>query len=169
MQIGLVAHRDETLMPYDVKIEQVEPRPMASVRRRTSQALLSRVIPEALGEVWRFIRASGISHSGLNIALYHDLAMNLECGVLVPEPFQPDGDVICSATPGGSVASTVHIGPYHLLGEAHEAILDWCSTRGLTIAGPFWELYDHWNDDPSKLRTDVFYLLGGGTPRSTDS
>jgi hypothetical protein len=22
-----------------------------------------------------------------------------------------------------------------------------------------WELYGHWEDDPAKLRTDVFYLL----------
>jgi hypothetical protein len=31
------------------------------------------------------------------------------------------------------------------------------------LAGPNWEVYGHWQDewnsDPSKIRTDVFYLL----------
>ncbi|MDB5328046.1 MAG: Bacterial transcription activator, effector binding domain, partial [Phycisphaerales bacterium] len=35
--------------------------------------------------------------------------------------------------------------------------------HGHAMAGPNWELYGHWdqswNDDPSKIRTDVYYLL----------
>ena len=35
--------------------------------------------------------------------------------------------------------------------------------RHRTAAGPNWEVYGHWlaawNDDPSQIRTDVFYLL----------
>ncbi len=27
------------------------------------------------------------------------------------------------------------------------------------ITLPYWEVYGDWDDDPSKLRTDVFYLL----------
>jgi len=27
------------------------------------------------------------------------------------------------------------------------------------FAGPNWEIYGHWTDDPAQLRTDVFYLL----------
>jgi hypothetical protein len=31
------------------------------------------------------------------------------------------------------------------------------------LAGPNWEIYGHWldewNNDPAKIRTDVFYLL----------
>ena len=28
------------------------------------------------------------------------------------------------------------------------------------IAGPNWEVYTHWEEDPAKLRTEVYYLLG---------
>jgi hypothetical protein len=28
-----------------------------------------------------------------------------------------------------------------------------------TLAGPNWEIYGDWNDQPDQLRTDVFYLL----------
>jgi effector-binding domain-containing protein len=78
---------------------------------------------------------------------------------LVVHQFVPGGDVICTATPGGQVATTIHLGPYARLGEAHDAIRDWCTAHALVIASPFWEVYDHWNDDSAKLRTDVFYLL----------
>jgi effector-binding domain-containing protein len=88
--------------------------------------------------------------------------MNLECGVEVSQPFDGNDRVVCSSTPGGLVATTVHLGPYHRLGEAHEAVLQWYSKQKLALAGPFWELYGHWTDDPAKLRTDVFYLLQDG-------
>jgi effector-binding domain-containing protein len=67
------------------------------------------------------------------------------------------------------VATTIHLGPYGRLGQAHEAIRDWCSAHVLKIVGPFWEVYDHWNDDPAKLRTDVFYLLDELSPGLTGS
>jgi effector-binding domain-containing protein len=117
------------------------------------------VIPAGCGEVWQFIRASSIQHTGRNMALYWDGEINLECGVIVLHPFTSDGPVICSATPGGLVATTAHFGPYSRLGEANQAISDWCAAEGYQFAGPSWEIYDHWTDDESKLRTDVFYLL----------
>ena len=74
-----------------------------------------------------------------------------------------------SLTPAGEVATAAHFGPYNRLNEAHEAIRQWCVDNGRKPAGPNWEIYGHWidewNRDPSKIRTDVFYLLktDGGT------
>jgi effector-binding domain-containing protein len=80
-------------------------------------------------------------------------------------PFAGVGEVVASALPVGMVVSTVHLGPYQKLGEAHGAIKAWCARNGHELAGPKWEIYGHWleewNKDPSKIRTDVFYLLRG--------
>jgi effector-binding domain-containing protein len=146
-------------MSYEIQIERVEPRVIAAVRRRASMQELATVIPQACGEVWEFIRATKIPHVGLNIAVYLDMEMTLECGVIVLQTFAGTGSVICSATPGGRVAAAAHFGPYNRLVDAHRAIRTWCAGHGHAIAGPNWEIYDHWNDDPTKLRTDVFYLL----------
>ena len=148
-------------MPYDVEAKQVDPRPTAVVRRRSDPSQLSRVVPEGCGVVWGFIRSSGLAHTGLNMALYLGPGMDLECGVLVTGPFAGAGEVVCSQTPGGTVATVPHFGPYADLGAAYDAIHDWCAARGHPIGFPFWEVYGHWDDDPSKLRTDVFYLLAG--------
>jgi hypothetical protein len=65
--------------------------------------------------------------------------------------------------PPGPAASLAHFGPYHTLGNTHAAIRDWCAANGHHLAGPNWEVYGHWQADwdanPSRIRTDVFYLL----------
>jgi effector-binding domain-containing protein len=76
------------------------------------------------------------------------------------------GDVVPSQLPAGTVAATTHFGPYNRLGEAHQAVIDWCNSHGHELIRPCWEPYPHWidewNHDPGKIRTDVFYLLKPG-------
>jgi effector-binding domain-containing protein len=150
-------------MEYEVRLEQASSQPLAVVRRRASVPELSKVIPDACGTVWNVVRAQSIPGAGRHIALYFDDVCNLEVGVELQTPFAGHGEVVGSATPAGTVATAVHFGPYNLLGEAHQAIRQWCTQNGHTLAGPCWELYGHWVhewcDDPSKIRTDVFYLL----------
>ena len=80
-------------------------------------------------------------------------------GVEVGAPFEGSDGVLCSELPGGLVATTMHLGPYDRLGEAHDALHRWCRENGHALAGPSWEVYGHWDDDPERLRTDIFYLL----------
>jgi len=149
-------------MIYTVEVKQVEAGVIAAVRRRAGKQELSRVVPDSCGEVWQFLRAAPVARPGRNVAVYLDCTdgeINLEVGVEVDRPFTGDGNVVCSATPAGTVATTAHLGPYNRLGEAHDDIRKWCADQGHTLAGPNWEIYGHWTDDPAQLRTDVFYLL----------
>jgi hypothetical protein len=150
-------------MEYDVRLEQDPGRPLAVVRRRASPQELSKVVPEACGTVWNAVRAHQIPGAGRHVALYLDCQINLEVGVELDAPFAGVGEVIGSSTPAGAVATVAHFGPYGRLHEAHQAIRDWCAKHGHAPAGPNWEIYGHWldewNSDPSKIRTDVFYLL----------
>ena len=150
-------------MEYDVRLEQLSSRPLAVVRRRASLQELSKVVPDACGAVWGVVRAQQITGAGRHVALYWDDQINLEVGVELDTPFAGHGEVVSSALPAGLVATTVHFGPYNRLHEAHEAIRQWCADHGYTPAGPNWEIYGHWTDewntDPTKIRTDVYYLL----------
>jgi effector-binding domain-containing protein len=150
-------------MNYDVRLEQMSSGPLAVVRRRASLEELSRVVPDACGTVWNVVRAQKITGAGRHVALYLDDEINLEVGVELDAPFAGHGEVVGSSTPGGRVVTTVHFGPYSRLHEAHEAIRQWCAHHDYTLAGPSWEIFDHWKDewnsDSSKIRTDVFYLL----------
>jgi hypothetical protein len=150
-------------MEYVVRLEQLGSRPLAVVRRCAKQHELSKVVPDACGTVWNVVRAQKIPGAGRHIAVYLDCQINLEVGVELDAPFAGHGEVVGSATPAGRVATTTHCGPYGLLCDAHEAIRRWCRDNGQTPAGPNWEVYGHWRDewnsDPSKITTDVFYLL----------
>jgi effector-binding domain-containing protein len=149
-------------MAYEILVEQVESVTIATVRRRATIAELPAVIPPACGEVWGFIRAAGIGGAGRNLAVYRNGEggpLDVEVGVEVAGPFDGDGKVCRSATPAGTAATTVHFGTYSRLGGAHEAIVQWCRANHRDPTGINWEIYGHWDDDPAKLRTDVYYLL----------
>jgi effector-binding domain-containing protein len=150
-------------MEYNVRLEQLSSRPLAVVRRRAGPKELSKVVPDACGTVWGVVRAQNVKGAGRHVAVYLDGEINLEVGVELDTPFAGSGEVVGSATPPGLVATTTHYGPYGLLHEAHQAIRLWCGENGHALAGPNWEIYGHWKDewnsDPSKISTEIYYLL----------
>lgn len=145
-----------------VQLQQLESIPLAVIRRQASQAELSRIVPECCGLVWNAVRAQN-AKGGRHVALYWDATIRLEVGVELSGPFTEHGVVTRSATPAGPVAFTTHLGPYGSLGAAHDAIRRWCHENNRQLAGPSWEIYGHWQDawntDPSRIRTDIYYLL----------
>jgi effector-binding domain-containing protein len=151
------------LMKYNVRLEQHSGQPLAVVRRRARPQELAKVVPNACGQVWSVVRSQQVTGAGRHVAVYLDDQINLEVGVELAAPFAGYGEVVGSATPAGPVATTTHYGPYGQLHEAHEAVRLWCENRGYTLAGPNWEVYGHWKDewnsDPTKICTEVFYLL----------
>jgi effector-binding domain-containing protein len=147
---------------YEVTLDTVTEQPVAAARQRTTFKKVAREIGDLLGQPWAFIKEHrDLRTNGDNVAIYWDEAGggSIEVGVQVIRAFESTAEVVCSSTPAGTVARTAHFGPYDQLGPAHEAVRKWCKQEGRQIVLPFWEVYGDWSDDPSKLRTDVFYLL----------
>ena len=152
---------------HDVQVAHISSVPVAVVRVQARPAEFARLVPEYCGVVWKFVRARQL-RAGRNVAIYWDSSVRLEVGVELDEEFPESDSVVRSATPAGPVASVVHFGPYQQLGAAHDAIHRWCAAHNHRLAGPKWEIYGHWqnewNQDPSRIRTDVFYLLSSDGP-----
>jgi effector-binding domain-containing protein len=150
------------MTPYAVHLQRLNSVPLAVIRRQASASQLARVVPECCGLVWETIRAQQVQ-AGRHVAIYWDGSIRLEVGVELLGPFVEHGTVVNSATPAGAVASATHFGPYGGLGAAHEAVRQWGRDNHHRLAGPNWEIYGHWqrewNDDPSRIRTDIYYLL----------
>jgi effector-binding domain-containing protein len=150
-------------MEYDIRLESFKSRPLAVVRRRCTLQEFATVIPEACGIVWNIVRAQKVTGAGRHVAIYWDDVFNLEVGVELDAPFAGHDEVVGSAIPSGTVATAMHLGPYNRLPEALQAIRRWCAQHGHTLAGPNWDIYDHWKDewcaDPTQIRTEVFYLV----------
>jgi effector-binding domain-containing protein len=134
-----------------VELKQVPEQPIAVVRGRATMANLPAKIRELFDRFYAGFKGKG----GLNIVFYPgDVTDEFEiaCGVQLEQ----GGN---ASTPAGSVATTVYMGPYNQMKPAHEAIHQWVRDNGRQIAGPSWEVYGHWSDDPAKLRTGIYYLL----------
>lgn len=147
---------------HPVTVHRLAGGPLAVIRRQVRSSELARVVPQGCGLVWSAVQAQG-AHAGRHVALYWDAAIRLEVGVELHGPFDDTGEIVRSMTPGGLVATTTHFGPYGGLRAAHDAVHRWSRANSRALAGPRWEVYGHWQNDwiehPSRIRTDVYYLL----------
>jgi effector-binding domain-containing protein len=149
-------------MNYAVEMVNVEQQLVAAARQRTSLKRVSLEIRQLLNAPWDYIHEHpDIRRGGHNVAIYWSVSGegDVEVGVQIVREFEPTDSVVLSATPAGRVATTAHYGPYSELGLAYQALQDWSVQHNQAFAGPFWEIYGDWEDDPAKLRTDILYLL----------
>lgn len=145
-----------------VSIVTVQQQVIAAARQRTTFQKISEEIGKLLEAPWALIAEQpDLRTGGHNVAVYWDDTGDgsIEVGVQVVRRFEDTALVVCSETPGGRAATTKHYGEYSDLLPAHQAVRAWCQRNGHSLAGPFWEVYGHWDDNPAKRRTDVFYLL----------
>ncbi len=150
-------------MSYLLQLVEALPIPVAVIRARLVPRDLPRFVPSACGEVWSFIRATGLPRPGRHVAIYSEAEGWVEAGAEVGSPFPGNDRVRCGSLPAGHAVSTSHLGPYQQLRAAHGAIREWCAVHHETPTGISWEVYDHWqedwNHDPSRIRTEVYHLL----------
>jgi effector-binding domain-containing protein len=147
-------------------IATVEPRLTAVIAQTTTWQEFPKLWSQLLDEVYTFVRScdefageDGSSPRWQNVMLYNNDEPSVEVGVLAPSPFKPGGRVIASRLPGGEVAMAVHRGDYAQLGTTHDAVNEYVAAHGLQLAGPRWEIYGHWREDPRELETEIYYLL----------
>ena len=146
-------------MRYQVTMTTVEARPTAVVTATTTWQQFPKLWLELSNEVWACLRAGGINRGCRNIMLYWDDVPNVEVGVELLVPCPLTGRVTASALPAGQVAMATHWGAYSQLGEAHQAVSDWCSAQGKPKTGTRWEVYGPHDNDPGKVWTEVYWLL----------
>ena len=146
-------------MGYQVTVSDAAPRPTLVVPATTTWQEFPALWRPLLDEVWACLRASGIQRGCRNVMLYRDGVPHVEVGVVLAGECAPTGRVVRSSLPAGPVAMTVHHGSYAGLGDAHQAVVDWCAANGRRPAGPRWEVYGPHHDDPAEVWTEVHHLL----------
>jgi effector-binding domain-containing protein len=151
-----------TVEADQVRVVTVAAQAIAAVRSRTTMPDLAKAIRAGLDQVWPQI----VDRSGRNVVMYHPSepkglgrVFEIETGVEVPDNFRSVAPVYVTHTPAGRAVTAAHFGPYEKLMAAYKAIDAYVAGEGLRLAGPSWELYGHWSDEPQKLRTDIFFPL----------
>ncbi len=146
-------------MGAEVRLVTTTARPTAVVVAVTTWDEFPSLWGRLLDQVYACLEAIDPRDRGHNVMLYKDDLPTVEVGVEVQVPFTPTGDVVASALPAGPTAMALHRGPYDRLGTTHDAIWEWCKANDRRLAGPRWEIYGDWHEDPSELLTEVYYLL----------
>lgn len=142
-----------------ITVTTVAERPTAVIAATTTWQEFPDLWRDLLDRVYACLREQGAPRQGCNVMLYKDQVPHVEVGVELITPCPLGGPVTRSVLPAGRVVTMVHRGPYEALGTAHDAITRWCAAQGLPLAGPRWEMYGDWHDDPAQLETDVYCLL----------
>ena len=150
-----------------VLVATAPPRLLAAVRRQATPGTIGTLIRTS--SVWDLMKARGITSTGHNVVVYRDEpgcdlmhapgGIPVDIGAEITAPFESDAELTCTSTPAGRFISAVHVGPYERLGEAYETIHAAVRQQHLNLAGPYWEFYGHWTEDPNKLETTVSYAL----------
>jgi effector-binding domain-containing protein len=151
---------------HAVEVTTVAPRPTAVVAETTTWEEFPALWGKLLDEVYGVVRSrpelspeAGRGPKWQNVMLYKDDEPSVEVGVLVGRSFDGEGRVVPSLLPGGKVVMTTHRGDYAQLARAHDAVHRFAREQGLELAGPRWEIYGHWHEDPAALETEVYWLL----------
>jgi effector-binding domain-containing protein len=146
----------------DIAVVEVRPRPLAVVRVTTLLSKWPSQFMESLNKVYAAVKAGHIRQNGQNVMVYRpraDGVADIECGIEIAAKFESVGEVVYSETPPGAAVTVTHVGPYHQLGSSHKAITEWSRQNGHPLTGVCWEIYGDWEEDPAKLRTDLFHLV----------
>jgi effector-binding domain-containing protein len=149
-------------MAAEVTVKIVEPTPTAIVAATTTWAEFPKIWAPMLDQVWSFLRGDapeGLYERGHNVMLYKDDVPRVEVGVQVSRSFEPAGQVVASALPGGPAATATHSGPIARIGDTHRAVRDWSNANGYRLAGPYWEIYGDPDPTTGHFDVEVFWSL----------
>jgi len=155
-------------MSYEIMKKELTVQPVLVVRRRVKRSDIAATIGAVLPGIFQYAQQRGLALSGHPFTRYVELGpgmvtmepgMRISGGAGSASPASVEG-VVEDTLPGGSVASTIHAGPYETLSEAYAALEIWIESKGLRPAGAPWEAYvtdpaEH--PDPKDWRTEVFW------------
>ncbi|MDE2851500.1 MAG: GyrI-like domain-containing protein [Acidobacteriota bacterium] len=146
----------------DISIVTVEEQPLLAARTSATFTEIPAKLLPLMERVGAFVREHGVEGAAQNVWFYREVSgdrMEVDVAVRVPASTGAADGLVRSATPAGRCAHAVLYGDYSGIPGVHQAIHRWCAEQNLVLAGPCWEVYGDWHEDPAKLRTDMYHLL----------
>lgn len=147
--------QEGAMSSYDVVLKELEPQLVAGVRA---------VIPHygAIGQLFDELYAHLGQHGSGGMAVgidhneeYKERDPDMEAVAYLAEPMPEGGRVRVYTLPGGTVASTIHRGPWEGMSAAYMALMAWLQESGYAPCGPSRELYLHQAPTPDAHVTEI--------------
>ena len=113
---------------------------------------------DLLSVVWENIKSRNIPNTGLNHVAYYEND-ELFAGIVLTSPgIIPDG-LVTRTLSMARYLYYKHTGAYSALPEVHTQIVGEICALSLAQGSPVIEIYGHWNEDASRLETEIIYPL----------
>ena len=159
--------RGGKVMPYEVTVKEVAARPVAALTLRAGLATIGEAIQHGFGTVIGAVGTAGATPDGAPFVVYHaviDEETEGDVEICVPVPAGttlPDGMVRYYEIPAGTVASTIHRGPYQEISPAYHVVTGWIEEHGATLHGAPREIYlnDPQTVTPDDLLTEIQFPI----------
>jgi len=148
---------------HAVTRKTLEEAPVLFARRRAALAEIPAALAELLPAVFAAATETGAAIAGPPFCRYRDMdsdALTLEAGLPLAAPAAGRGEIEAGALRPGPAATTLHVGPYDELPQAHAAVQAWIAEQGLTPADAPWEVYltdPGQVPDPAEWQTEVIW------------
>ena len=158
--------RKEGIMPYDVEIMEETPQLVAATKIHTNLRRIADDIGTGFRSLMQALGRGAISVSGPPLIVYHqeideETDGDIEICMPVESAISGDSEVYGRELEGGTMATTVHRGPYQEIAPAYHTLIGWISEHGHEIAGPPREIYlnDPQTVPPEELLTRVAFPI----------
>ena len=151
-------------MAYECDVKEQSSQPTLAIRTRTSVGELSQVLGQAYGSIAHYVGELGGQFAGPPYVAYYNDDMedlDIEIGLPVARELPARGEIKARETPGGRVATCVHVGPYSDIEPAYEALARWVDENGYEPSGVAYEFYlnDPEETPPEELMTEIMFPL----------
>jgi effector-binding domain-containing protein len=156
--IERLIEREESVLPYDVRVKDVPAQHVATIRRTTTMETIGPDIADSFARIGRALERATMT--GPPFVVFDDVIDEEEGGdIQVAAPvavgFQDTDEVRGEELPATTVAWTVHRGPFDEIGPAYHTVAGWIQEHGHEVAGPPREVY---LTDPDKTPDEADYL-----------
>jgi hypothetical protein len=111
-----------------------------------------------MDRMWKIVKSNNLQNKGLNIWVY-ERSESVFAGVELNEIPSRDTGLEQKNITLLKYAYYKHIGPYHLIGQSVQNMTADLKSRSFETDLPYIEIYGHWNQDESKLETELLMCL----------
>ena len=151
-------------MSFKCELREQVSQPALSIRTKTQVQDLPQVFGEGYCAIAQYLGALQEEPAGPPFAIYYNDDMqnlDIEFGFPVIRRLAGKDEIQASETPGGKVATCLHIGPYNELEPAYNALSQWIEDNGYEATGVAFEKYlnDPDQTPPHELKTQIAFLL----------
>ncbi|MBN1588700.1 MAG: GyrI-like domain-containing protein [Pirellulales bacterium] len=153
-------------MSFNCELKELAAGPALSIRTRAAVGDLPRVLGEGYAAIAQYLGELNEVPAGPPFAVYYNMDMqdlDIEFGFPVLKCLGGRGDIRPGETPGGRVATCLHVGPYSDVEPAYNALMQWIKNNGHEMTGVAYERYlnDPDHTPPEELMTQIAMMLRG--------